>query len=375
MNEKTMRNRIVSNGRKSRWLTLGVLSIGIPCAVVGAPGLASAADASDKATAEALFQQGKALMEQQQYQQACDKFRASQELDAGVGTLLHLADCYEKEGRTASAWATFHEASSVAASRGDTNRQNIAQGRADALEANLSYILIRAAAGTPGDALVTRDGRPVPAAVWGVPVPVDPGTIAVQVSALGYESVSVTVTVPARAPSPIEVTLPALKKGSGGVVAAEPQQRGPTAPNNAVTAPSSSTAGAEAVTAPSPPPPPPPVEPSESNQATWGLVLGGAGIVALGVSAVFTASGYSSYKDSLDDCSSDNENQCGVSGTAERRDALSDLSVATIVGGAGAVVLGTGFVLYLTAPSATATPDAQQAVRTRGVGLGYQGVW
>ena len=99
------------------------------------------------------------------------------------------------------------------------------------------------------------------------------------------------------------------------------------------------------------------------------------GIVALGVSAVFTITGYSDYKDSLDDCSSTNENACGVDGTAQRRDAVSNLNLATIVGGAGAVVLGTGLVLYVTAPSASPGASATQALLTRGIGLGYQGAW
>src|SRR5579883_1765226 len=71
---------------------------------------AGAQDASNKAAAEALFRDGRALYDQGKYPQACAKFAESQRLDPAPGTLLNLGGCYEKNGQTASAWATFKEA-------------------------------------------------------------------------------------------------------------------------------------------------------------------------------------------------------------------------------------------------------------------------
>src|SRR5512139_3095133 len=65
----------------------------------------------DQAAAEALFLQGGKLKAQGKIEEACNKWAASQRLDPAVGTLLFLGDCYEALGRTASAWATFTEAS------------------------------------------------------------------------------------------------------------------------------------------------------------------------------------------------------------------------------------------------------------------------
>jgi hypothetical protein len=346
----------IAGARRNGKHWLGVCGM---CTLLAMALPARAADASDKAAAEALFQQGKTLMEQKQYGDACDKFRASQELDAGLGTLLHLADCYEKMGNTASAWATFEEAASVAASRGDTNRHDIAQGRAMSIKPRLSYVVIRAAVQPPSGAVVTRDGRPVPAAIWGVPVPVDPGMTTIQMSAPGYKPVKVDVTVPAQAPAPVEVTLPALVEAPAteSVPAAETPLADP-APANAGRAASAS-----------------PEAPADtSSQKTIGLVLGGVGVVALGVAAVFTISGYSDYQSSLDDCAPGNENACGVDGKRLRDDARSSLNLATIVGSAGAAVLGTGVVLYVTAPTSPSS-SGMEALLTRGIGLGYQGVW
>ncbi len=344
---------------KPQWLALACVCMSLS---VAAP---AAADASDKAAAEALFQQGKNLMGQKQYQEACEKFRTSQELDAGLGTLLHLGDCYEKLGRTASAWATFEEAASVATGRGDAGRQQVAQSRAASLKPQLSYVVIRSAQPLPSGATVSRDGRPVPEALWGSPVPVDPGTITIRVTAPGYQEVSVDVKVPAVAAAPIEMVLPPMTKVDttdplGAAPATSSTPNG--ASNSAVLDPNQNTA-------------PRAEDDGASSQATWGLVLGGAGIVAVGVAAVFTLTGYTAYQDSLDDCSAANENSCGVTGNQARQDAISDLNLATIVGTAGAVVLGAGVVLYVTAPSAPPPSGIEQALSTRGVGLGYQGVW
>ena len=59
--------------------------------------------AAEKATAEALFQQGTELMNEKQYAAACEKFAGSQQIDPALGTALRLADCNDRIGKTASA--------------------------------------------------------------------------------------------------------------------------------------------------------------------------------------------------------------------------------------------------------------------------------
>ena len=70
-----------------------------------APAVMAEPSARDRAAAEATFRQATALMDEERFAEACEKFAASQDLDPGLGTLLHLADCYDRAGRTASAWA------------------------------------------------------------------------------------------------------------------------------------------------------------------------------------------------------------------------------------------------------------------------------
>src|SRR3954471_12905545 len=57
---------------------------------------AADAFANDPVAADALFQAGKQLITDKKYAEACSKYDASYKLDPTLGTLLNLADCYEK---------------------------------------------------------------------------------------------------------------------------------------------------------------------------------------------------------------------------------------------------------------------------------------
>ena len=66
-----------------------------PLLSLGAPRAAWAqTDPQQKAAAEALFDEGKQLLSQGQFENACRLFEQSQEIDRGVGTLLYLGDFF-----------------------------------------------------------------------------------------------------------------------------------------------------------------------------------------------------------------------------------------------------------------------------------------
>ncbi|HZO13795.1 MAG TPA: hypothetical protein VFB62_11075 [Polyangiaceae bacterium] len=60
---------------------------------------AAAQNASNKAAAESLFQEGQAAMEAGKLDIACAKLAESLELERAVGTLLNLARCHELSGK------------------------------------------------------------------------------------------------------------------------------------------------------------------------------------------------------------------------------------------------------------------------------------
>ena len=67
-------------------------------------GRSAGAEPRDPAAAEWLFREGRALMKKGDFAPACAKLAESQRLDPAVGTLMNLAECEERIGRTASAW-------------------------------------------------------------------------------------------------------------------------------------------------------------------------------------------------------------------------------------------------------------------------------
>src|SRR5437879_1284473 len=134
----------------------------------GAP--ARAQSASDKAAAETLFDQGKKLLAEGKTAEACPKFAESNRLDSGIGTMLYLADCYEKSGQTASAWAQFREAAAMAARQSDP-REKIARERAARLEPKLSKLSVSVGSGDVSGLEIKRDGEALGKALWGIEVP------------------------------------------------------------------------------------------------------------------------------------------------------------------------------------------------------------
>jgi hypothetical protein len=64
----------------------------------------------DRARADALFEQGRALMDAGKYQEACSAFAESEALAEGAGTVMNLGVCYEKLGDKERACQAFHTA-------------------------------------------------------------------------------------------------------------------------------------------------------------------------------------------------------------------------------------------------------------------------
>src|SRR5579862_9018298 len=180
--------------------------------VLSAVTLCGAARADDlaqtdqKAAAQALFEQGRALVEQGRFADACPKLAESERLDPGIGTMLWLADCYENASRTASAWASFKEAAAAAAMKHD-ERERVARERAAQLEPKLARLIIAVGPSAGERIEVRRDGVTLGSAEWGVPIPVDPGPHSVTASAPGRLRWSATVEL-ANGPDVVEVTIP-----------------------------------------------------------------------------------------------------------------------------------------------------------------------
>jgi hypothetical protein len=149
---------------------------------------------SSTAQARALFKEARTLMDRERFEKACPKLEESLRLDYGMGTQFNLAHCWEKLGRTASAWGLFLDVASAANREGQAKRETAARERAAALEPKLTRLRIEVQAPVEG-LTVTRSGEEVRQAVWGEPMPVDPGSQHIEASAPGKKAWSKDIEV------------------------------------------------------------------------------------------------------------------------------------------------------------------------------------
>jgi serine/threonine-protein kinase len=182
------------------------------------------ADATAQDRADALFEHARALVKQGRFAEACAGFQESQRIDPGIGTMLYLADCLEKSGRTASAWVEFLDAARAARAAGQADRERKARERAAALQPKLHWLSIAVppAADVPGIE-VTLDGVAVDKPLWGTALPVDPGEHTVAASAPESRSWSTKAIVQPADATAASVAVPVLERGPplrlvGGVV-------------------------------------------------------------------------------------------------------------------------------------------------------------
>ena len=169
------------------WLGWAIcVSVLVPASVAWGAG-------RDPAAAEVLFQEGRDALQSGNLPVACAKFRESERLDPGVGTLMNLADCEEKIGRLASAWERWREAIDTMGQSDE--RLSYARGRSSALDRRVPRLTITIA-GADGDATrVSRDDVELGSASFGSPLPVDPGAHVVRVTAHGHAESQVVVTL------------------------------------------------------------------------------------------------------------------------------------------------------------------------------------
>jgi hypothetical protein len=309
--------------------------------VLQAPLAQGAPSAAEKAEAEALFQDGKKLMGQKRFPEACAKFEASQKLDPAGGTLLNLALCHEAEGRLATAWVEFGDALSQAKQDKKNDRIKIAREHLEKLEPRLPRLVVKLAGGAPPGLVVERDGVAMSSASFGTAIPVDPGERRVRASAPGFLPVEERISVAEGETQTL--TLPELSP--------EPQPEVPAASS-----------------APPPPPPPPP-----SNRKTFGYIAGGVGVASLAVGAFFGFRTLSKKSESDKECPS--ASTCSARGVQANEEAYTAATVANLGVGLGVVGLGVGAYLLLTArpePS-SASFRVAPALGQNGGGLWMQG--
>lgn len=311
---------------------------------------------ADSATAQALFDEARKLITAGKYGDACPKLEESQRIDPGSGTLLNLADCYERDGRIATAWAKFLEAAAAAKAANHAERENVARDRAAALHPRLSSLVIRVIAPekTPG-LEIRRDGAIVGKAQWGSPIPTDPGEH------------HITAVAPTRQPWQTDV---AVETGGRTVTVSVPE----LTPDGAAAAPTpGTTAKIGATKAPDSGSAKEADTQGLGAQRTWALATAAIGVGGIIVGSVFGLQSLSKHNDVVARCPTGTACQ-DPNDAALKNEAITAGNIATgafILGGAG---LAAGTILWFTAGS---TSKSSTTARV-GIGPGsvvLQGTW
>lgn len=324
--------------RPPSWIALWLGTLALAPAV---PARADV-DAQTRAAAERLFDEGLARLAAGDTKEACAKLEKAVELTErkAAGGLIQLGHCWEKLGRTASAWATFREAESLAASLGQADREREATTAAAALAPKLAHVRVRLAAPVAG-ARVTRDGAALPEASRNEPLPVDPGPHIIEVTAPGHLPRRVEIDVKP-GPSQLDVEIPALVASPP----AAPVGAGSTLPGAPIAAPP----GAKGETTP------------WSTLRILGLSVSGAGAVTLGASLGVILAAKSDYDTALAGCDTTGATpRCPPGPRREVESARGQGDVATGIFVAGAAVIAAGVIIAIVAPPAE--PDRPVARR------------
>lgn len=300
----------------------------VALAAIGAAGGARADDASTVAAATVLFDEGVKLMDSGRATEACPKLARSQALAPSGGTLLALADCYEKTGRTSTAWVTFREVASRAASAGKKEAEASALARAARLEPLIPRLTITVPPATRTSGLeVKRDGVVVKDVELGLPVPADPGPHEITATAPHMKPFKKTVTL--RAKETVDFAIPAL------------------APETA------DMAGAGAATSPAAGETTEPPHENEANggtQRAFGLGIAGVGVASLVVGGVFGLLAKSKNDEALEAKNCPTSTQCTAEGISLTESAKSRALVSTILVVVGGAAVVGGGILFFTAP-------------------------
>lgn len=342
-----------------------IAALAVAIVTTASPRSAWADTPSGAIAAQALFDDAKASMDRGDFATACPKLEESQRLQPAGGTLLFLGLCLEGSGKTATAWARFNEALSTARRDARTDRERAAEQHIATLAAKLTRLDVVVPEGvrTVSGLRVTRDGEDLPAPIWGTPIPVDPGRHTVRVTAPRMK--------------PWETVVETAGEAATATVTVPPLEPDPDAPvPNATPAPIPTM-----TTTPTPPEPPPPAESEHATgggQRTVALILGGAGVVALGLGTYFgvTALSKKSSEDAAGECPGGSSGGCTSAGVTTSQDAFHDGNIATVALGVGAAAVLGGAVVWLTAPSATASVRlAPTVVGRTSAGLGLTGAW
>lgn len=295
---------------------------------------AQASSAESIAAAQTLYEAAVDLMGKKQFDAACPKLEeAARLVPEGVGVRLQLGECFEGQGKLASAWTTYALAEQLAARAGQRDREALAADRAAKLKPRLATMTVTVppAIRTLPGLHVSRAGVEIGPAQWEIPLPVDRGEHAIDVRADGKVPFSKKVVV--------------KRDGEKVQVGIGPLLDDPNAGE---------------------------ARPGTDWKLPTGLVLGGFGIAAIGVGAALGGVALDKTNEVETRRLCDDALVCDAEGIEIRSEARTLANVATGLFVGGGVVLGTGTLFLIL--SATGSDDDAKESPSAAIQLGVDRV-
>jgi hypothetical protein len=291
-------------------------SIAIVVSFVAAAGVARADNKAQK-----FFDQGKKLLGEKKYADACAAFEQSAAIEPGIGVEMNIGRCYEEWGKLARAYRSYSKAEQMATTASDKRLDRIRE-RLQALDKLVPRLIVSAPEGGElAGVEVQLDGKPLDVGELGKEQLVDPGPHVVDYTVGGAKkSKSIPVERGAHASVVLDVPVREKRVVEPVVVRAEPSSGG--------------------------------------GQRIAAYATAGGGIIAIGVSIGVGLAAKSSYSDALAQHCANSTAMCDPIGLQQTHDARSHADIATGVFIGGAVLVAGGVVLYLTAPHRKRASDA-----------------
>lgn len=316
---------------------------------VGAQTEAQRADARAAATAGAeAFEAGR-------FDEAVDLFSRAESLLHAPPHLLFIARSHVKLGHFVLAQEFYRKVTVETLAPGAppafARAQESARTELAALEPRIPRLKIKVTGAGKDAVETTMDGSVVPAAVLGIPRPVDPGTHKLRAVTVGKASEEREVTLKEGESQAVEL---ALVDGAPGSLSAPPV---------ASAAPATSGAATARDAPPPPTTPDPAADGAERRRRdalrSWGYVGGAVGVLGIGFGIAFAKRSSNSRAQADGLCDGD---LCPRSRESEFNDLKSDAesaktisTVSWLLGGVGLAAGTTLFVLSLGGENKTAT--------------------
>ncbi len=298
--------------------------ISVVAAVLLFAASAGAAPAPDTARADALFREGRTLMDKGELAAACPKLEESFRIAPRLGTMLNLGGCFERRGQLSRALAVYERAATMARDAGRGDRERAARELAARIEPKVAKLIVEIDPAPVDGLVVDVDGEAI--SLRGSLAPIDPGRRVVRARAPGKRPWSTELT--AAPGATVRVTVPRLEAEE-------------VAPAHASDPPKGEQDRL-------PPPPPPMIDtiPTWRTPAIAGALVVGVAGVALGT--VFGLKARGKRDDSKPHCDAAGCDADGVALLDQAKGAGNVSTVSFIVGGVG---LAAAVVLFFAVPA------------------------